>query len=206
MRPVPSPCGVFVLAPWLRTSIEPFLGKKLGFQPLFQGPPYGVGMLAAGVILAIMITPTISSISREVFSAVPRGQREAVLALGSTRWEMMRIAVLDASRPGVIGAIILGLGLFRQQQIARLSRAGARWAAVHGSTYQSEQGKSAPTGSDVLSNVVTPKMVGLDSKALTCNLTMTSTTATVTITYKWTPEGYFSAVTLSSTSVQPITY
>jgi phosphate transport system permease protein len=102
--------GVFVLAPWLRTTVEPWLGKTLGFLPLFQGPPYGVGMLAAGMILAIMITPTISSISREVFSAVPRGQREAVLALGATRWEMMRIAVLNASWPGVIGAVILGLG------------------------------------------------------------------------------------------------
>lgn len=102
--------GVFVLAPWLRTSVEPWLGKNLGFIPLFQGPPYGVGMLAAGLILSIMITPTISSISREVFTAVPRGQREAALALGATRWEMMRISVLRASRPGVIGAIILGLG------------------------------------------------------------------------------------------------
>lgn len=102
--------GVFVLAPWLRTAVEPFLAKNLGFLPFFQGPPYGVGMLAAGIILAIMITPTVSSISREVFSAVPRGQREAVLALGATRWEMMRISVLRASRPGVIGAIILGLG------------------------------------------------------------------------------------------------
>jgi phosphate transport system permease protein len=102
--------GVFVLAPWLRTGVEPVLGRTLGFIPLFQGPPYGVGMLAAGVILAIMITPTISSISREVFSAVPRGQREAALALGATRWEMMRLSVLRASRAGVIGAIILGLG------------------------------------------------------------------------------------------------
>ena len=77
--------GIFVLAPWLRTAVEPILGKTLGFLPLFQGPPYGVGMLAAGIILAIMITPTISSISREVFSAVPRPQREAALALGATR-------------------------------------------------------------------------------------------------------------------------
>jgi len=102
--------GIFVLAPWLRTVVEPVLSRHLGFLPLFQGAPYGVGMLAAGIILSIMITPTISSISREVFSAVPRGSREAALALGATRWEMMRISVLRASRPGVIGAIILGLG------------------------------------------------------------------------------------------------
>jgi phosphate transport system permease protein len=102
--------GVFVLAPWLRTVVEPLFAKTLGFLPFFQGPPYGVGMLAAGIILAIMITPTVSSITREVFSAIPRDQREAALALGATRWEMMRIAVLASSKTGVIGAIILGLG------------------------------------------------------------------------------------------------
>jgi phosphate transport system permease protein len=102
--------GVFVLAPWLRTTVEPFLAKTLGFLPFFQGPAYGVGMLAAGVILSIMITPTVSSISREVFRAIPRSQREAALALGATRWEMMRIAVLRSSKTGVVGALILGLG------------------------------------------------------------------------------------------------
>ena len=70
-------CGAFLfLAPWLRTTVEPFLANNFGFLPLFQGPPYGVGMLAAGVILAIMVIPTVSSISREVFRAIPRGQRE----------------------------------------------------------------------------------------------------------------------------------
>jgi phosphate transport system permease protein len=102
--------GIFVLAPWLRTSLEPFLAKTLGFLPFFQGPPYGVGMLAAGIVLAIMITPTISALSTEVFRAIPRAQREAALALGSTRWEMMSIAVLRSSRPGLFGAVILGLG------------------------------------------------------------------------------------------------
>ena len=102
--------GIFVLAPWLRTVVEPFLAKTLGFLPLFQGPPYGVGMLAAGIILAIMIIPTISSISREIFAAVPRAQREAALGIGATRWEMMKLSVLSGSRRGVIGAVILGLG------------------------------------------------------------------------------------------------
>jgi phosphate transport system permease protein len=102
--------GVFVLAPWLRTSVEPLLGKWLGFVPLFQGPPYGVGMLAAGIILAIMITPTISAISREVFRAIPETQREAALGLGATRWEMTWLAVLKSSRAGIAGAVILGLG------------------------------------------------------------------------------------------------
>lgn len=102
--------GIFVLAPWLREHVQPALGKTLGFLPLFQGPPYGVGMMSAGLILAIMITPTISSISREVFKSIPQAQREAVLALGSTRWEMMNLAVLKGGRAGVFGAVILGLG------------------------------------------------------------------------------------------------
>jgi phosphate transport system permease protein len=102
--------GIFVLAPWLRVAIEPWLGKNLGFLPLFQGPPYGVGMLAAGIILAIMITPTISAITREVFRVVPTSRREAALGLGATRWEMIRIAVLSSSRSGVLGAVALGLG------------------------------------------------------------------------------------------------
>lgn len=102
--------GIFVLAPWLRVHVEPFLARTLGWLPLFQGPPYGVGMLAAGVILAIMITPTISSISREVFKAIPQAQREAALALGATRWEMMRLAILKSTHSGIFGAVILGLG------------------------------------------------------------------------------------------------
>jgi len=102
--------GIFVLAPWLRVSILPELKNTLGFLPFFQGPIYGVGMLAAGIILAIMITPTIASISREVFNAIPQVQREAALGLGATRWEMMRLTVINGGRRGVIGAIMLGLG------------------------------------------------------------------------------------------------
>lgn len=102
--------GVFVLAPWLRMVVEPALGDYFGFLPLFQGTPYGVGMLAAGIILAVMITPTISTICREVFRAIPRNQREAALGLGATHWEMLRIAVLKNSRSGIFGAVILGLG------------------------------------------------------------------------------------------------
>ncbi|MBI4405954.1 MAG: phosphate ABC transporter permease subunit PstC [Deltaproteobacteria bacterium] len=102
--------GIFVLAPWLGDVVQPFLGKWLGALPLFQGPPYGVGMLAAIIILAIMITPTISSISKEVFQAIPRSDREAALALGATRWEMMKLSVLGRARAGIFGAVILGLG------------------------------------------------------------------------------------------------
>lgn len=102
--------GIFVLAPFLRWAVQPFLSKYLGFLPIFQGEFYGVGMFTAGIILSIMIIPTISSVLREVFSAVPFTQREAALALGATPWETIRLAVLKYSRSGVLGAVILGLG------------------------------------------------------------------------------------------------
>lgn len=102
--------GIFVLVPWLRDWVQPALARTLGFLPLFQGPPYGIGMLAAGLILAIMIVPYITSVSREVLLAVPGSQREAALGLGATRWETTRIAVLPYGRSGLIGAILLGLG------------------------------------------------------------------------------------------------
>jgi len=102
--------AIFILAPLLRTYVEPFLAKYLGWTGLFSGPAYGIGMLAAGIILAIMIVPIISSITREVMTAVPQQQREAVLALGATRWEMIRTGVLRNARTGIIGGVILGLG------------------------------------------------------------------------------------------------
>lgn len=102
--------GIFVLAPWLRVHVEPWLGRNLGFIPLFQGPPFGVGMLAAGIIIAIMITPTVTAVCREVFLAIPRSQREAARGLGATRWEMIRISVLESSHLGILGGVTLGLG------------------------------------------------------------------------------------------------
>ena len=102
--------AIFALIPLLRIHVEPFFGRTLGWTGLFSGPMYGVGMLAAGIILAIMIVPIISSISREVLTAVPHQQREAALALGATRWEMIRLGVLRNARAGIFGAIILGLG------------------------------------------------------------------------------------------------
>ena len=102
--------GIFVLAPILREHVQPRLAHYLGWTGLFDGPAYGLGMLAAGIILAIMIIPIIASITREVLVAVPQNQREAVLALGATRWEMVRMAVLRNARAGIMGGIILGLG------------------------------------------------------------------------------------------------
>ncbi len=102
--------AIFVLVPLLRLYVEPWCSKYLGWTGLFEGQPFGIGMLAAGVILAIMVVPIISSITREVMTAVPQQQREAALALGATRWEMIRIAVLRNARAGIMGGIILGLG------------------------------------------------------------------------------------------------
>jgi len=102
--------GVFVLTPWLRESVQPPLQSALGFLPFFKGTPRGFGLMAGGLILAIMILPTISSVSREVMRAVPSTLREGALALGATRWEMVRTAVLPYARSGIVGAIILGLG------------------------------------------------------------------------------------------------
>ncbi|MGA8150937.1 MAG: phosphate ABC transporter permease subunit PstC [Terriglobales bacterium] len=102
--------AIFVLVPLLRQYAEPFLAGYFGWTGLFNGPFYGIGMLAAGVILAIMVVPIISSITREVMTAVPQQQREAVLALGATRWEMIRTGVLRNARAGILGGIILGLG------------------------------------------------------------------------------------------------
>ncbi len=102
--------GIFILAPWLRETIQPALAKWFGFLPLFQGTPLGFGMLAGGLILAIMILPTIAAISGEVMAAVPNEQREAALALGATKWEMIRIAVLPYAKSGILGGIMLGLG------------------------------------------------------------------------------------------------
>jgi phosphate transport system permease protein len=101
--------GFFVLAPFLRVYAEPFLIQNFGYLPLFSGVPFGIGILNAGIILAIMVIPTIISISREVLMATPRSFREASLALGATRSEAIAV-VLDAARPGILGAIILALG------------------------------------------------------------------------------------------------
>ncbi len=102
--------GIFVLAPLLRNYLQPFLAKYLGWTGLFDGPMFGLGMLAAGIILAIMVVPIVASITREVLTAVPQNQREAVLALGATRWEMIRMGVLRNARIGIVGGVILGLG------------------------------------------------------------------------------------------------
>ena len=101
--------GIFVLAPFLRVYVEPPLGRWFGWLPLFQGPITGIGLFTGGIILAIMVTPIISAVVRDVLSAVPNTQREAALALGATKWETTRVVLVNGA-PGIAGAVILGLG------------------------------------------------------------------------------------------------
>jgi phosphate transport system permease protein len=102
--------GLFVLVPVIRSPVESWLGTHLGFLPFFTGPPFGVGFLAAGLILAVMTIPIITAISRDALRAVPGTQREAMLALGATRWETITRAAIPYCRSGLVGAVILGLG------------------------------------------------------------------------------------------------
>jgi len=102
--------GIFVMIPWLRDYPFPLLKRFFGWTPFFSGPIYGTSMLAGGIIIAIMILPIITSVSREILRSVPNLQREAAYALGATRWEVTRIAVLSYARKGLFGAVILGLG------------------------------------------------------------------------------------------------
>ncbi len=101
--------GIFVLAPFLRVHVEPQLARWLGWTPFFRGSITGIGLLTGGIILAIMVTPIISAVVRDVLAAVPSSQREAALALGATKWETTRVVLVNGA-PGIAGAVILGLG------------------------------------------------------------------------------------------------
>ena len=102
--------GVFYLAPFVKKVLAPLLKTHLGFLPLFQGPSFGIGILTAALILSIMIVPTISSICRSIFELVPAHQKEASYALGSTKYEMIKLAILSPSVSGISSAVVLGLG------------------------------------------------------------------------------------------------
>jgi phosphate transport system permease protein len=101
--------GIFIIVPLMREYLQPFLKSTLGFLPLFTGPAYGIGFFTAGIVLAIMVIPYIVSVSREVLLSVPRDQREAALALGSTRWESTWKVVVPFARTGIMGSIFLAL-------------------------------------------------------------------------------------------------
>lgn len=110
--------GFLAFAPWLQHTGEPWLQQHFGFLPFFQGTIHGLGILAAGLILTFMVLPIITAITREVMAVVPNNQREALLALGATRWEVIRHAVLPFSRIGIIGGVMLGLGRALGETIA----------------------------------------------------------------------------------------
>lgn len=118
--------GLFILAPAMREAIDPFLQRVLGFLPIFSGPSYGVGLLTAGVILALMIIPTVTAISRDVLAAIPVDQREASMSLGATKWETMMKVVVPAARAGIFGAIVLALGRALGETIATTMVIGNR--------------------------------------------------------------------------------
>jgi phosphate transport system permease protein len=102
--------GLYVLGPYMRTTVEPGLQRYLGWTGAFNGTPTGTDVLTAGVILAVMIVPTIAAVSRETLAAVPVSQKEAALSLGATSWETTRVASIPYARAGIFGAIVLGLG------------------------------------------------------------------------------------------------
>ncbi len=102
--------GLFIFAPFMADYVQPFLGDTLGFLPLFQGPPMGIGMLTAGFILALMILPYISSVTRDVFRMVPPVVKEAAYGIGATNWEVTRGVTLRYALRGIVGAGFLGLG------------------------------------------------------------------------------------------------
>lgn len=122
--------AIFVLVPFIRNTIEPAVGQRLGFLPLFAGPPYGVGFLAAGLVLTIMVLPTVTAISQ----AVPPGQREGAYALGATRWEVITGVSVQAARAGILGSLILGLGRALGETMAVTMVIGNR-AAITGSLF-----------------------------------------------------------------------
>jgi phosphate transport system permease protein len=136
--------GIFVMVPWLRMHLFPWLKATFGYLPLFTGPIYGVSMLAGGIIIAIMILPIITSVSREILRSVPGLQREAAYALGATRWEVTRMAVLTYARKGLVGAVILGLGRALGETMAV--------TMVIGNTHQIKASLFAP--GDTLASVV----------------------------------------------------
>jgi phosphate transport system permease protein len=118
--------GLFVLAPFVRNALGPFLQKTLGFLPIFQGTISGVGMLTAGLILALMILPTVTAISREVIVAIGSDLREASMSLGATKWETVARVVLPAARVGIFGALVLALGRALGETIATTMVIGNR--------------------------------------------------------------------------------
>ncbi len=127
--------GIFVFVPYVVKPISDLLSRYLGWTGIFEGPVFGLSYLSTGLVLSIMIVPIVSAICREVFATVPAGEKEAALALGATRWEMIRLAVLPRSRPGIVGAVMLGLGRALGETIAAALLIGSQ-VGIHLSVVQ----------------------------------------------------------------------
>jgi len=127
--------GIFVFVPYVVKPISDSLARYLGWTGIFEGPVFGLSYLSTGLVLSIMIVPIVSAICREVFATVPAGEKEAALALGATRWEMIRLAVLPRSRPGIVGAVMLGLGRALGETIAAALLIGSQ-VGIHLSVVQ----------------------------------------------------------------------
>jgi len=174
--------GIFVLLPVLREKVMPFLAGTLGLAgtPFFSGPAYGPSMLAASVILAIMVLPYISAVSREVLMAVPRSQREAALALGATRWEMIRDAVVPYARSGIVGGVILGLGRALGETMAVTMLIGNR--------HEISSSLFAPgyTLASVIANEFAEATTALHTSALmACGAVLLAVTLVVNVIARW---------------------
>jgi phosphate transport system permease protein len=123
--------GILVLGPLVANHLEPWLNRWFGWLQIFSGQPSSSGILVAGLILAIMVLPIIASICRELFLTVPSELEEGALALGATRWEMVRGVILSSSRPGIAAAMILGLGRALGEAIAVAQVIGSSWSIPH---------------------------------------------------------------------------
>jgi len=166
--------GVFVLAPFLQGTVESWIAGAFGWIPFFAGPAPGVGLFAAGVILTLMILPTIVAISRDVITAVPDSQREAMLALGATRWEMITKSVLPYARSGIYGAIILGLGRALGETMAVTMVIGNR-SALPTTIFDSAQtiaSQIATTFSEASQGIQTSALIGLGLILLVITMTL----------------------------------
>jgi phosphate transport system permease protein len=155
--------GVFILGPFLASTVDTWVHGALGWIPIFAGTPDGVGLFSAGVILTLMILPTIVAISRDVITAVPDSQREAMLALGATRWEMITKSVLPYARSGVYGALILGLGRALGETMAVTMVIGNR-SALPKTIFDSSQtiaSQIATTFSEAGAGLPTSALIGL---------------------------------------------
>jgi phosphate transport system permease protein len=152
--------GILVLGPFVAKHVEPWLNDTFGFIPIFSGDPQSSGIFIAILVLAIMIVPIVASICRELFLAVPRELEEGALALGATRWEMVRGVVLSSSRPGIAAALILGLGRALGEAIAVTQVIGAGWW-IHGSLYDP---------GDTLASRIAAQFQGAQTKEQTASL------------------------------------